>query len=174
MKPAELSAQELVERHRTLSEQRAVMRLKATSKTASAKTRKACWAAANTAGVGVTAVEVELYRRLGVQLPAEVTNRAAFIYIAHHKRGKRCYLCSSTGGMGRFLHAYCTQFSDWDMEDQEKVPKLLQMARAGFSVDEVFKEAAKRSVYLCNTCARKDGVEFDKAGKPLTGDINAS
>lgn len=124
-----------------------------------AKKRARFWAMAGGSLEVTEKLKVEVLMRLGVPLPPNIKNRAAFIYLASSKQGKSCERCHSMVGYGKHLQW-------WTRDEIAPEPLLLVEATRGAEV-KALKKLKELCILLCPRCAKKKGAELTKHGKPV-------
>ena len=149
-----MRSHELVEFVLDLAAQKGGLKAKASDKRNSAKMRSAMWAAARTIEERLTLLRLDLYRRLGVEVPAEVKHRASFLYLASSRIGRICQGCGSSS----------YRYLDWYTSDGMPLP--LVQAHKGISV-ETIRGSVRLCKLLCTKCSKRAGAKHTKMGKPL-------
>lgn len=154
--PKALSAEDLVGNFKNMVSQIAGMKAKAANPAASSRYKQAQWAGVKDVESRLNAIEGELYRRLGVDIPASLSNRPAFIQLALAKQNRVCEKCGSAGGIkGRFLNWFTNDGMPWPL-----------IAATNGATKEQVREKMKLCKVLCVKCAKPIGAKFDKRGRP--------
>lgn len=128
------------------------------SKALNPKTRNQQWAIATAIEKRLPELIIEAYKRMGVQVPAEISNKPAFIYLAASRHNRLCETpgCGQGGGAG-------VKFLNWVVADG--TPLALIQAHNGAG-RESLQKTVQLSRLLCRKCAMKVGTKFLKSGKP--------
>lgn len=102
------------------------------------------------------AARVELLKRLGCALSAEVTNRAAFIWLASARANAACKECGAEPRGGRGINF-------WTKDKRDPDPLLLIMAWNMATVAKL-QETKASCLPLCRKCAKKRGARLLETG----------